>query len=175
MDAETASMTSIQQDPVTASPDGEDERLLGFYDRLRSRVLAWAARRRGKMGGMAVRALVTVPDVFFLLVRLSVDKEVPERHRALIGGALAYFLLPFDLIPEGLVGPAGYIDDLVLAALVLESAFDSRLEALSRKHWSGSEDLRKTLQDLAGAGSLLLGDRLFLRLRNVVLRKGPWH
>lgn len=155
------------------APAGRDsERLLGFYDGLRHRILAWSDRRGGRLGRRASRALITVPDIFLLLVRLSLDKEVPDRSRALIGGALGYFLLPFDLMPEGLLGPAGYLDDLVLVAMVLESAFDHRLEALSQRHWSGSEDLRKLLQELTGAGSLFLGDRLYLRLRRLVTRLG---
>jgi len=31
--------------------------------------------------------------------------------------ASAYFLIPFDLVPEGLFGPIGYLDDLVLLAV----------------------------------------------------------
>ncbi len=156
----------------TASTGEGGERLLGFYDRLRRRMLAWSEGRGGRVGEKAARALITVPDIFLLLVRLSLDKEVPQRNRALIGGALAYFLLPFDFMPEGLVGPVGYLDDLVLVAMVLESAFDRRLEALCRKHWSGTEDLRKVLQELTGTGSLLLGDRLERRIRRLLTRRG---
>src|SRR3954462_14713527 len=31
---------------------------------------------------------------------LALDKEVPGSARAMIGGALAYFILPIDLLPE---------------------------------------------------------------------------
>lgn len=166
----TTSQAPPESPPATGRPG--EERLLGFYDRLRRRILRWVDGRGGRAGERVARTLVTVPDVFLLLVRLSLDKEVPERHRALIGGALAYFLLPFDLLPEGALGPVGYVDDLVLVAMVLESAFDRRLESLSRRHWSGSEDLRKVLQELVGTGSLLLGDRLYRRLRRLLARRG---
>ena len=78
-----------------------------------------------------------------LLVRLSLDKNVPTQARMLIGGALAYFVLPFDLLPEAIVGVGGYVDDLVLATAVLSQAFGGELEPYARKHWSGSEDLRE--------------------------------
>ena len=51
-----------------------------------------------------MRALLLVPDVFILLVRLALDKDVPGSARAMIGGALAYFVLPFDLLPEAILG-----------------------------------------------------------------------
>lgn len=166
-----ASSNDLTDDPTPADAT-DDPRLLGFYDRLRRRVLAWSARRGGRAGDQVARALLTVPDVFLLLVRLSLDKDVPETSRALIGGALAYFILPLDLIPEGLIGPAGYVDDLVLVAMVFENAFDERLEALSRKHWSGTQELRQVFQELTGAGRLLLGDRLHQRLRRLLTRRG---
>src|SRR5687768_14301139 len=76
-----------------------ESRLLGFYDRLRERILETVERRGGRLGSASVRALLLVPDIFMLLVRLALDPEVPGGTRALIGGALAYFILPIDLLP----------------------------------------------------------------------------
>jgi uncharacterized membrane protein YkvA (DUF1232 family) len=156
---------------------GEDVpsgRLLGFYDRLRERVLR-AVERRGRGGKLtegAVKALLLVPDVFMLLVRLSLDKSVPGSTRAMIGGALAYFLLPADLFPELLLGGVGYMDDLVLAAAVLSQAFGGDLEPYARKHWSGPEDLRQVLQDLTKTAQALLGENVYNRLKKLMSRRG---
>ena len=79
---------------------------------MRDQVLVAAERRSRKLGKPAVEALLLVPDVFVLLVRLALDKQVPGEARALIGGALAYFVLPLDLFPEAAVGGVGYLDDL---------------------------------------------------------------
>src|SRR5258706_7179082 len=97
--------------------------LLSFYDRLREAIFKVVEKRGGKLSEGTIRALMLVPDVFILLVRLALDKEVPGSSRALIGGAIAYFILPFDLLPEAILGPAGYLDDLVLATAVLAQAF----------------------------------------------------
>lgn len=147
-------------------------KLLGFYDRLRERITATVERKQGKLGQKAVRALLAVPDTFLLLVRLVLDKETPKETRALIGGALAYFILPIDLFPEGFVGPVGFTEDIVFAAAVLSSAFDRRLEGLVQRHWSGSEDLRVLLQDLLEGAQALLGKSLYGRLRRVLARRG---
>lgn len=150
--------------------------LLSFYDRLRERILHAIERREGKRGAKltegAVRALLLVPDVFILLARLALDKNVPGSTRALIGGALAYFILPVDLLPEALLGGVGFMDDLVLASAVLAQAFGGDLEPYARKHWSGSEDLRVVLQDITEAAQSLLGQNLYDKLRRLLSRRG---
>jgi uncharacterized membrane protein YkvA (DUF1232 family) len=146
--------------------------LLSFYDRLRERIIHSVEKRGGKLGDGAVRALLLVPDVFILLVRLALDKQVPGGTRAMIGGALAYFVLPADLLPEMLLGGAGYLDDLVLAAAVLSQAFGGELEPYARKHWSGAEDLRVVLKDVSETAQSLLGQKLYDRLKKVLGRRG---
>jgi uncharacterized membrane protein YkvA (DUF1232 family) len=146
--------------------------LLSFYDRLRERIIHAVEKRGGKLGDGAVRALLLVPDVFILLVRLALDKNVPGGTRAMIGGALAYFVLPADLLPEMILGGAGYLDDLVLAAAVLSQAFGGELEPYARKHWSGAEDLRVVLKDVSETAQSLLGQSLYDRLKRVLGRRG---
>lgn len=146
--------------------------LLSFYDRLRERVTSAVEHRGGKMADASVRALLLVPDIFILLVRLSLDKEVPASARMMIGGALAYFVLPLDLMPEAIIGAGGYLDDLVLAVAVLSQAFSGELEPYARKHWSGSEDIRKVVQDVTYAAENLLGAKVYDRLKNLLGRRG---
>lgn len=146
--------------------------LLSFYDRLRVKIIKTVEKRGGKLGETAVRALLLVPDVFMLLARLALDKEVPGSTRAMIGGALAYFVLPADLLPEMLLGGIGFMDDLVLATAVLSQAFGGDLEPYARKHWSGSEDLRVVLQDVSETAQSLLGQNLYGRLKGLMSRRG---
>jgi uncharacterized membrane protein YkvA (DUF1232 family) len=155
-----------------AAEDLPSSGLLSFYDRLRERIVAKVEGRGGRFTEGTVRALLLVPDVFMLLVRLSLDKEVPAQARMLIGGALAYFVLPMDLLPEALVGVGGYVDDLVLATAVLAQAFSGELEPYARKHWSGSEDLRVVLADISYAAENLLGAKLFNRLKGLMEKRG---
>lgn len=146
--------------------------LLAFYDRLRRRVLTAVEKRGGRIGEGTVAALLLVPDVFMLLVRLSLDREVPAATRALIGGALVYFVVPADLLPEAMLGVGGYLDDLVLASAVLTQALSGELEPIAQKHWSGKQDLRIVLRDVAGAAHALLGESLYRRLQRVLARRG---
>jgi uncharacterized membrane protein YkvA (DUF1232 family) len=169
-------------DPVRAERESEraftsnaklpSKGLLSFYDRLREKIIHAVEKRGGRLGDGAVRALLLVPDVFILLVRLTLDKNVPRGARAMIGGALAYFVLPVDLLPEMILGGAGYLDDLVLAAAVLSQAFGGELEPYARKHWSGAEDLRIVLKDISETSQALLGQNLYDRLKRVMGRRG---
>lgn len=146
--------------------------LLSFYDNLRDRVLEAAESRDGRFSPRVVETLLLVPDVFMLLLRLSLDREVPRSARVLLGGALAYFVLPFDLWPEGIVGPVGYTDDLVLALAVLSQAFGQDLEPWTEKYWSGREPVRKVMGDVLQAAQSLLGSNLYGRLQKLLARRG---
>lgn len=160
------------EEAFLASQEVAPKRLFSFYDRLRERVATAVERKGGKLGRPAADALLLVPDVFMLLVRLALDREVPTATRSLIGGALAYFVLPFDLMPEGLLGGAGFIDDLVLATAVLSHVMSPELQGRAARYWSGRQELRRTLQDVVGTASSLLGANLFGRLQALLARRG---
>ncbi len=160
------------EEALAGGAEVSDAKLLSFYDRLRGRILSTIERRGGKLGEGAVKALLLVPDVFILLARLTLDKNVPGPTRALIGGALAYFVLPTDLLPEMIFGGAGYLEDLVLASAVLSQAFGGELEPYARRHWSGPEDLRVVLRDISHTAQSLLGTNLYDRLRRLLGRRG---
>ena len=168
----TAAEEGSEKALSSSGPGVPSNGLLSFYDRLREKVLKAVEKRGGRLSEGAVRALLLVPDVFILLVRLSLDKEVPGSARALIGGTLAYFLLPTDLLPEALLGGVGFMDDLILATAVLAQTFSGDLEPYARKHWSSSEDLRVVLRDLSETAHSLLGQNLFDRLKGLMGRRG---
>jgi uncharacterized membrane protein YkvA (DUF1232 family) len=60
------------------------------------------------------------PDFYCLLTRLLDDPHLPTRLRPLISCAIAYFILPADIISEALHGPYGYVDDIWLCAYVAD-------------------------------------------------------
>jgi uncharacterized membrane protein YkvA (DUF1232 family) len=143
--------------------------LLSFYDRLRERILRAVERRGGRLGGAVAETLLLAPDVFMLLARLSLDKEVPKETRVLVSGALAYFLLPVDLLPEMVVGVGGYVDDVILALMVLSQSLG---DDLAQKHWSGPQSVREVLRDVLGTAEALAGTSLYGRLKRYLARYG---
>ncbi len=69
-----------------------------------------------KISDVAKKAGVKVIYAALLLYYAMFDKEVPMSDKAIVIGALGYFILPLDFIPDFL--PGGFVDDggaLVLA------------------------------------------------------------
>lgn len=69
------------------------------------------------------------------------DSNTSVRHKAILGGALAYFVLPTDMVPDVLAG-VGFTDDM--AALTL--AANSVGNAITEKH---EERAREKLNSMA--------------------------
>lgn len=143
------------------------ERARRFYDRVRASIQEYIDRAGGVLGKTA-EFLMLVPDVFILLWRLTTDGRVKGKDKILLGSAVAYFILPFDLMPEALLGPIGYLDDLVFAVYVLNKILSNTDPAVLREHWSGSDDVLEMIQKvLTAADSLVAGDVLG-RLKKMV-------
>ena len=68
---------------------------------------AWSARSR------VIEVLFPLPNLIRLYWRLLRDPRVSIWPKAMLVGALAYVVLPFDLIPD-FIPFVGEIDDLVI-------------------------------------------------------------
>lgn len=159
-----------EQNGSAVNPLGE-VRLLGFYDRVRGSIESYLERRGGKLGKSSAQALLLVPDLLLLLCRMFLDREVPRSTRAIIGGALAYFLLPADLAPEIVIGPIGFLDDLIIASTVLAQALGPDLESYAQRYWSGSGRLREVLTEITRTSNQLLGADLSKRVDRMIERR----
>jgi uncharacterized membrane protein YkvA (DUF1232 family) len=135
-----------------------------FYQKLRVRMREWQ-----QTGGGAthpwIEFLMWGPDLFHLLCKLSLDRDVPVGEKAKLAGAIAYFLSPVDLIPELVLGPAGYVDDIAVAAFVLNAMLNRIDPVLITKHWAGDEDLLKVIQAILGVADRMVGSGLWAKLR----------
>ena len=77
-----------------------------------------------KMGATVIRPALTL---YFVLR----DEKVPAKHKAYIIGALGYFIMPIDLIPEAFLSVVGFTDDL--AVLVTKLVQDSITPEVRKK------------------------------------------
>jgi uncharacterized membrane protein YkvA (DUF1232 family) len=143
-------------------PPEEDRR---YYTRLRQRVERWAA---GHAGSATAALLLAAPDVFVFLSRLARDARVSTKDKALLGAALAYFISPLDIVPEALLGPIAYVDDLALSAYVLNHFLNHVEPAIVSDHWPGRERAKAVIQKISKAANALLGARLWARVRRVL-------
>jgi len=137
-----------------------DDRAQRFYDRLRSRI---QSQVHGKFGDY----LLLVPDMFILLWRLANDSRVSGKNKVLLGTGLAYYIFPFDFLPEAFVGPVGYLDDLIFAVYVLNKMLmDTDIEIL-RSHWSGDEDVLAAIRRVLAAADQLVTNNVLGKLKKI--------
>ena len=137
-----------------------------FYQKLRHRVKEWALRE-GK-DSKALKYVLMAPDFFHLLCKLMFDPRIPTIEKAKIGGAVAYFVSSADVVPEGLVGPAGYIDDVALTAYVLNSVLTSVSPEILKEHWAGSGDVLENIQEILRVADELIGSGMWKRIRKLL-------
>lgn len=84
-----------------------------------------------KIGSVAKAAGVKVIYAALLLYYALSDKEVSLKDKVIVIGALGYFILPADLIPDFL--PGGYVDDLGAVTMAVKSIWGSLSESTHTK------------------------------------------
>ncbi len=136
-----------------------------FYQSLRRRIRAFLDARGP--GFAYAEVLLLAPDLFHLLCRLSADPRVPAAERARLAVAIVYFVSPLDLLPEGLMGPVGYLDDAALAAYVLHRLVCSGHGEVAREHWAGDGDLLVALQRVLELADAAIGSGLWARIKRI--------
>ncbi len=77
-----------------------------------------------KLGKVAKKAGVKVVYAALLLYYAMLDGDVPLKDKAIVVGALGYFILPLDFIPD-VLGPIGYTDDLSALVFALKTIWDN--------------------------------------------------
>ena len=78
-----------------------------------------------KVERVAKKVGATVLLPLFPLYYMLQDDKVSLQHKAYIVGALGYFILPIDLIPDGILPVIGFTDDIAVMTLVLKLVKDS--------------------------------------------------
>jgi len=101
------------------------------------------------------KALDAVLPSAKLLYRLATDNRVPSRTRLLSLAALAYTLLPIDLIPDS-IPILGKVDDFGLVAIALVRLVNDAGPEVVREHWDGDDEtLEAFLNAVAFLDSLI--------------------
>jgi uncharacterized membrane protein YkvA (DUF1232 family) len=138
-----------------------------FYQKLRSKMRKWEKSSEGRKARW-MEYLLLAPDLFHLLTRLVLDKEVGFAMKSKLSLVILYFISPIDLIPEALLGPGGYIDDIVLSAYVINLLINETNPAIVYKHWAGEGDILEILKKITKHASSMVGTKTWSKLRNSV-------
>ena len=83
--------------------------------------------------------LRALPNLARLLARLVADPVLPRAAKVALAAALVYLASPFDLIPD-FIPVVGYLDDLLVAALVVDGVLNWVDRGLVLRYWPGTPD-----------------------------------
>jgi uncharacterized membrane protein YkvA (DUF1232 family) len=134
-----------------------------FYKKLRGEVTEWI--HKGGREHKWADYILLAPDLFHLLIKLSIDKQVPVDKRVRLAAVIGYFILPLDLLPEILLGPIGYLDDIAISAYVINELLNSIDPAIVMKHWAGDRDLLNSIRTIIANANQFLGKGLLSKLK----------
>jgi len=162
MDEETES--SLNEMTEATGPVSGD-RAQRFYDRIRENIRRYL-EKKARLDKPA-QYLLLVPDMFMLLWRLVNDSRVTSKNKVLLGSGLAYYIFPLDIMPEALLGPIGYLDDLVFGVYLLNKILTDTDPEILREHWSGSDDILTSIQNVLNAADNLVGKDILGRIKSI--------
>ena len=143
---------------------------LDFYQQMRDSIREWL---KGKgVDYKFADFLLAAPDLFHLLCKLAIDKDVPVNEKAKLAAAIVYFISPIDLLPEAISGPIGYIDDVAMAAYVLNRLVNKMDPEIIKRHWAGDADILELIQQILEFADEMIGSGLWAKIRKGVDREG---
>ena len=141
-----------------------NEKEKDFYQKLRNDIKNWLDKNLGADKRM-IEFLLLAPDIFHLMVKLTIDPDVPAAKKVKLAAAIAYFISPIDLIPEILVGPIGYIDDVSIAAYVLNDLMNNIDPQIIKRNWAGERDILDAVKTILVNANNMLGSGLWGKLK----------
>jgi len=136
-----------------------------FYQKIRKQIHRWLLGK-GKNYEYA-ELLLIAPDLLHLLCRLSIDARVPYIQKGKLLGAILYFISPVDLMSEAVLGAVGFIDDIPLAALVLNSFVNAGHGYIAEEYWAGEENILLVIQKILRIADNMLGSGTWGRVKRV--------
>lgn len=130
------------------SPREQDD----FYQKLRSKIQKWLDTRAGGIGKLGQYVLFA-PDFFHLLSKLMLDSRIDTSNKAKIGAGILYFFAPIDFLPELLVGPGGFLDDVVVAVFIINTLLNKFPAEVIEEHWAGDKSLLSVVSGISNSSS----------------------
>jgi uncharacterized membrane protein YkvA (DUF1232 family) len=84
-----------------------------------------------------LRLLRALPALVATIARLLRDPAVPKAAKIALAAAVVYLASPLDLLPD-VIPLVGWVDDVLVAALVLDGVLNFVDRRLVLRHWPGS-------------------------------------
>ena len=100
------------------------------------------------------------PALYRMMTKLLDDPALPRSISPLVIAAIAYFILPEDIIPEDKFGPVGYVDDIYLCAYVANEVITaSGSSDILVRNWDGEMPVVELVAEILDREKELIGDK----------------
>jgi len=141
-----------------------NEKQQDFYQKLRIKIANYLSKNKFEYADI----LLLGPDLFHLLVKLSLDQRIEPIKKTKFAFAIAYFFSPIDLFPEMIFGPLGYLDDIALAAYILNDYVNNNESEILYEHWAGQSDVLASIQNVLTLANKFLGEGLWNKIKKKI-------
>jgi len=135
-----------------------------FYQKLRTDIKKWFEARQGTDSKWADFILLA-PDLFHLLTKLVIDPDIPASKKVKIAGIIAYFISPLDFLPEMLLGPIGYLDDIALTAYILNDIINEVDPKIIQRNWAGDRDVLSLVKTIIANANNMVGNGVWKKIK----------
>ena len=107
-----------------------------------------------------------MPSYLRLLGGLLTDRRVASIDKLMVAGAIAYIVMPIDVIPD-FIPFLGEVDDVFILVMALQRLVSNAGRTVLMAHWSGAAaDLADlNLREALAAAAFFLPKRIRKRLR----------
>lgn len=139
----------------------------------RMKVLPPSLRRRRRSAArsrfVVLSAIRQIPAFVRLLVGLFRDARVATTDKLLVAGALAYLLMPADMVPD-FIPFLGVVDDVFLLSLTIRRLIRNAGMRRVLRYWDGEpSELRVSrIAAIIGAARMFLPRKVSRKLRSRV-------
>lgn len=110
------------------------------------------------------------PNLYKLLTDVLHQEILSPELRLRVSGAIAYYVVPNDVIPEDEYGPYGYIDDIFISVYVLREVADEFGYQILQDLWELDTDVKDVMDNCYTKSVEILEDQIDLILAYVGLK-----
>ncbi len=107
--------------------------------------------------------LRALPNLARALARLAADPVLPTAAKVAVAAAVLYLVSPVDLIPD-FIPLLGALDDLLVAAIVVDGILNFVDRGLVLRYWPGSAESLERVARAAGVLAAWVPRRLKARV-----------
>ena len=136
-----------------------DYKQFDFYQKLKIQIGDWLKEKESEEFKWK-KYVALMPDCFYFVAELAADKSLSVTTREKLAKVIAYVISPWDFLPEEVVGPAGFLDDITVCAVILNQVIFDMDIAVWSKYWKREKDLHSLIKSVLNDAEEMLGKEL---------------